>query len=339
MSKPPIIIPLIAALFVGTAIAGARADDSAAQNEGQAGDDQAPVPLTIGSMAIASDVNLAIESMAVDVSVNRVTYTYKLRNKGKEKLSLRASVAMPDLEVSSDGSSVTVLPSQTPENPIDLQVKSNDQPVPTTSHVSAIALGIDQQAELKAAGIPLIPFGESTDRAIAAAKPDVLSKLTNFGLLTPRDPKQPDAQVIGDWSLKVVQGWTQIVDPGTSNVAVTFAPIKATYQVDASGLAGFDPIKDQVCLTPAVTNAARALLKTKGAVLQVDDIMLANDGPARWLDNPTVTVAVHKPQPNAVVSFCGMEAASANKPVVTGKMAKAGDAAGARVLVFSLLQN
>ena len=319
-------------------IDAARATETGSSKAGQTEEEEdapTPAPLTVGTMVIASDVNLAVEAMAVDVAIDRVTYTYRFRNKGKDKLSLAATVALPDLEVNSEGNSTYILPSQTPDNPIGLTVKSGDQPVATTPFVQAIALGIDRQAEIKAAGFPMIPFGEATDKAIAAAKPDTLGKFEALGLVTPRDPAQPDTPVIADWSLHVVQGWMQPLDPGATNVVVSFAPIKATYRVDATNIAGFNVLKDQACLTPAEITAARALLKTKDALLQVDDIVLANDGPARWLDNPPATVAVRKPQPNAVVAFCGMDAASASKPVVTGKMAGSSDAAGLRVLVFA----
>ncbi len=329
-------------LFIAVAIAASLSlavPLRAAPAAGQTDEDEeapTPAPLTVGSMAIASDNNLAVESMAVDVAVDRVVYNYRLRNKGSAKLSLAASVALPDLEVSSEGNTVYNLPSAVAENPVGLVVKSSDQPVPTTPGVLAFALGIDRLAEIKAAGLPLIPFGEAQDKAIAAAKPDVLSKLADLGLVTPRDPAQPDTPVIADWSLRVVHGWTQILDPAAATlVAVSFAPVKASYRVDAANLVGFNALKDQVCLTPAIMAAARALLKGKDALAEVDDITLANDGPARWLDNPPATVAVRKPQASAVVAFCGMDAASAGKSVVTGKMPGSGEAAGLRVLIFS----
>lgn len=339
LAVPFLAIPLLAALPSLAAPPAPPAASPAAPAGGQTDEgEEAPVPapLTTGSMAIASDPSLAVEAMAVDVAADRVTYSYQLRNKGSTKLSLAASVALPDLEVSSEGNTVYILPSQNGDNPVDLAVKSGDQAVATTASVQAVALGLDRLAEIKAAGLPAIPFGPAQDKALAAAKPELLAKLADLGLVTPRDPAQPDAPVIADWTLRVVHGWTQALDPGaTVPVAVSFAPIKATYRVDAANLAGFSALKDQVCLTPAIMSAARALLKGKEAVAEVQDIALSNDGPARWLDNPQASVAVRKPQPTSVVAFCGLDAASAGKPVVTGKMPNANEAAGLRVLIFS----
>ena len=305
----------------------------------QPGDDEeeaALAPLTVGSMALASDPSLQIEGMAIDVTIDHAAYSYRLRNRGQAKLALTASVAMPDLEVNTETNNIYDLPAQTPDNPVKLEVRVNDTPVPTVPSVQAVALGLDRAAEIKAAGLPLIPFGAEAEKAMAAAKPEVLAKLETLGLVTPRDPSQPDTPIIADWSLHVVHGFTLSLDPGaTSTVVVGFSPVKATYHVDAPGLAGFNALKDQVCLTPQVMNAARALAKTKGAVVTVTDITLANDGPARWLDNPAATVAVRKPQPASVVAYCGMDAPSTGQPVVTGKMPGSDQASGLRVLVFS----
>ena len=332
-------VALLSPLAVGVALRMARAAPAVQQGEqgGEEEEDQpTQAPLTLGSMAVASDPALQVEGMAVDVALDHVGYAYKLRNKGKSKLQLAGSVALPDLEVNTETNNVYELPSQVPENPEKLEVKVNGKPVATTAYLQAIALGLDRAADLKAEAWPLIPFGAATEKAIAAARPEQIAKLQSLGLVTPRDPSQPDTPVIADWSLHVVHGFTLALDPdAVTNVLVGFVPVKATYRVDATSLAGFNALKDQVCLTPQVMGAAKALLKAKGSVAVVSDITLANDGPARWLDNPGATVAVRKPQPNSVVAFCGLDAVSAGKPVVTGKMPGSDQAAGLRVLIFS----
>ena len=329
---------LIALAFSVTASSLAAAP-AAPASQGQTDEEEdAPTqaPLTVGSMAVASDAALAIEGMAVDVAIDKVTYSYRLRNKGPAKLVLAASIAMPDLEVNTESSTIYALPSMKAENPVDLEVKADDKPVATTPQVQAIALGLDRLAALKADNLPLVPFGEAIDKVLGEAKPDLVARLGGLGLVTPRDPKQPDAPVIADWSLRTVHGWTIPIEANAAtNVTATFAPIKAVYTVDLASLSGFDALKQQVCLTPAIMSAAKALLKTKGATLEVDDITLSNDGPARWLDNPVATIAVRKPKPTSVVAFCGADTASANQPVVKGTMPGSDASAGLRVLVFS----
>ena len=331
LALPGLSAPLHAALAADTQ-SGTQSDVGT-----DAGEEQpTEAPLTVGSMAIASDSALVVEAMAVDVAVDKVTYAYRLRNKGSAKLLLAASVALPDLEVNSDAATIFKLPSQTAENPVGLVVSSENKPITTTPLMQAVAVGIDRLAELKAENLPLIPFGADIEKALAAAKPETLTKLESLGLVTPRDPSQPDTPVIADWSLRTVHGWMQPLEPNAvTNVTVSFSPVKATYTINSDTLSGFDAIKEQVCLTPQSIAAAKALMTGKDATAEVVDITLANDGPARWLDNPPASVAVRKPKANSVVVFCGIDGASASQPVVTGKMPGSSDAAGLRVLVFS----
>ena len=295
-----------------------------------------PAPLVVGAMAIASEADLAIERMAVAVDVDHVTYTYGLKNRGATALKLAASVALPDLEVNTEGTTIYDLPFRVAENPVGLAVTAAGAPVATTSATQALALGIDRFADLKAANLPLIPFDAEMQKALAAAPPETLARLVSLGLVTPRDPAEPDTPPLADWTLHTVHTWMQPLPANaTTEVKVTFAPVKAVYGVLGAGLPGFDALKDQVCLTPQIMAAAQALLKSKTSMLEVDDIVLSNDSPARWLDNPRGTVAVTKPKPDSVVAFCGMTAATAGRPVVQGKLPGSADAPGLRVLIFS----
>ena len=109
--------------------------------------------------------------------------------------------------MNNEGTTIYNLPAQTAENVVGLTVQANGKPVATTPYIQAVALGIDRIAELKSAGLPLIPFGAAIETALSGAKPDVIARLESLGLVTPRDPAEPDTPVIADWSLHVVHGW------------------------------------------------------------------------------------------------------------------------------------
>lgn len=333
-------VRLIAALALSGTLAwpafpaGAQTTGTAATEQDEEG--PTPAPLMVGAMAIASDADLSIERMALDVAVDRVTYTYGFKNRGKAELQLAASVSMPDLEVNTEGTTIYVLPTKVAENPVGLSVTSGGAPVATTATMQALALGVDRLADLRAAKLPLLPFGAETDKALAGIAPGTLARLVALGLVTPRDQAEPDTPLLADWTLHTVHSWMQTLPVGaTTEVKVTFQPVKAVYGVRADGLPGFEALKDQVCLTPQVLAAAKALLKGKDDQLEVDDLTLANDGPARWLDNPPGTVSVTKPKPDAVVTFCGIDNATAGQAVVKGKLPGSADAPGLRVLIFS----
>jgi hypothetical protein len=64
----------------------------AQQQQDQSGDNDAPqsptaASLTVGAMSIAANAALAVETMGIDVAVDRVAYSYRLANKGGKKLS------------------------------------------------------------------------------------------------------------------------------------------------------------------------------------------------------------------------------------------------------------
>ena len=332
-----VTVRLIAALVLCGAFAfPARAGTTGTAASEQDEEGPTPAPLMVGALAIASDADLAIQRMALDVSVDRVTYTYGFQNKGKNELKLATSVSMPDLEVNTEGTTIYNLPSNVAENPVGLAVTASGTPVATNVSMQALALGVDRLADLKAGNLPLLPFGAEIDKALAGTTPEALAKLVALGLVTPRDQAEPDTPLLADWTLHTVHSWMQTLPAGaTTEVKVTFQPVKAVYGVRADGLPGFEALKDQVCLTPQILTAAKALLKTKDDQLEVDDLTLANDGPARWLDNPPGTVSVTKPKPDSVVAFCGMTAATAGQPVVQGKLPGSADAPGLRVLIFS----
>lgn len=325
-------------------VASAKADPAPAAAPAEApqtDEDEEPTqaPLTVGTMAIASDAAVSVEAMAIDIALDRVTYAYRFRNKGATALNLAASIALPDIEVSSERSTIYALPSQTAENPVNLTVQSAGKTIPTTAYVQALALGIDRLGELKADNLPLIPFGPAIEGALAGAKPDTLARLESLGLVTPRDPAEPNSPVIADWSLHVVHGWTQTLAANTTtDVLVAFAPIKALYTVDQGSLSGFDALKDQVCLTPQTMAAIKGLLAGKDATADIADLTLANEGPARWLDNPAASVAVRKPSLDSIVTFCGMDPATQGQAVVKGKLESNAQSNGLRVLIISRTQ-
>jgi len=62
--------------------------------------------------------------------------------------------------------------------------------------------------------------------------------------------------------------------------------------------------------------------------------MIATDGPARFIQNPSPTITVHKPSPQAIVVFCGMDAGSQSADVVHGTMLENSDSTDLRILIF-----
>jgi hypothetical protein len=274
--------------------------------------------LAVGGLQIASATNLVVVGFDINVASDSIVYSYFLKNAGSTELSLTAAVSMPELQASADRSESWILPVNDPENPVGLAITAAGTPVTTKAGVHAYALGVDRLDEIKAEHLPLIPFGPAVDKALAALSPEAADRLAALGIISPRDPAQPNAAGTADWSLDVVRSWRQILLPGqTTPITVKFSPIKAQYKMTKSDLQDLDDMKDEVCLKPRVLSALQSRLKG-GGTWKVTDIALAGDAPAHWVDSPNPTLSVQKPTPDAIVAFCGMDEKTASRPIVLG---------------------
>ena len=271
--------------------------------------------LVVGALQIGSSADLEVDGMDVSVTNDSVVYSYLLKNAGTKELSLTASVSLPELRASADGSQAWALASSNPENPVGLTVTAAGEPISPKAEVHAYALGLDRTAEITAEHLPLMPFGSETDKALAALSPDTINRLAALGIISPHDPDQPKAPRGADWTLDGVLSWRQTLPPGKPvPIVIKFTPVKAEYRLVKDDL---DDMKDDVCLQPQILATLQSRLKS-GVAWKVTDMSLAVDGPAHWVDNPAPTLSVQKPQGDVIIAFCGMDDKTANRATVLG---------------------
>ena len=274
--------------------------------------------LVVGALQIGSAADLEVEGIDINVAIGSVVYSYLVKNTGDRELKLIASVSMPELQASSDGRQTWVLASNNPENPVGLTVTAAGEPVTLKAEVRAYALGLDRTTEIKADRLPLIPFGAGIDKALAALPPDKVSRLAALGIISPRDPDNPQELLTADWSLDNVLNWQQVLPPGKDvPLVVKFTPVRGEYRLAQADVADLDSMKDEICLQPQVLDALQSRLKA-GDAWKVIDMTLAVDGPAHWIDDPLPVLSVQKPQADAVVAFCGMDSRTSGRPTVLG---------------------
>jgi hypothetical protein len=292
--------------------------DAFAAPASDAPSDPLPSALAVGAMQIASDANLLVEQFDVDVAADKVVYAYSLTNSGAADLNLTASVAAPELRASADGEESWTLAADDAENPMALTVTSGGAPVATTAELRLTALGLDRLAQVKSAGLPLIPFGAAVEKALAGLAPETVDRLAALGVVSPRDPSNPKGTPQPDWTLNVTRIWRETLPAGqTTAVAVTFAPIKAEYRLGKGDEATIADAKDDLCLSAAKLEALQSRLKS-GGPWQITEFELDLAPPAHWLDSPPATISVKKPKPDSIVAFCGMDESSAHQAIVVG---------------------
>jgi Domain of unknown function (DUF4424) len=335
VSNLRIITPLAVvglALAVGPALAETKAPAAAPAAPPETPSEPAEASLTVGALQIGSVANLEVAGFDINVTTNSVVYSYYFKNTGNADLTVAATISLPELNVSTDGSQTWTLAKNDPENFVDLSVTAGGSPVTTKAQVRANALGVDRLADIKAERLPAIPFGAEIDKALAALSPEAADRLAALGVVSPRDPTQPKAPLTADWSLDVVRVWQQALPAGkTTPIVVKFVPVAAHYHMIKGDEGDLNDVKDELCLKPPTLSALQARLKNNGA-WNVTDIALADDAPARWLDAPAATIAVQKPKPDAVVAFCGIDEKTAGKPTVLGVAPDENE--GIRVVIF-----
>ena len=330
MSNLPVVLSLA---VVGVVVAAAPA---LAQNKPPAPQEAESAPsessLTVGALQIGSSANLVIEGININVASNSIVYSYHLKNTAAAELGIAAAMSLPELAASADGSETWVLAANDPENPIGLTITAGGAPVTTKAEVRVSALGVDRLAEVKAEHLPLIPFGPETDKALAALSPDAAGRLAALGIVSPRDPKEPNEPLTADWTLNVVRSWRQVLPPGkTTPIIVKFTPVKSQYRMEKEDLDDLEDMTDDVCLKPQVLGALQSRLKSNGA-WRVTDMTVSVSAPSQWIDSPNATLSVQKPKPDAIVAFCGIDEKTAGKPMVLGSAAD--DADEIRILIF-----
>jgi hypothetical protein len=322
--------------IAGASIALGPAFAQTGNGEGAA-EQRAPAlaPLAVGSLQMASNADLVVEKIDVAVTIDQVVVSYALRNKGAGDLSLAASIALPGLQMAADSGEIWRLPAATPENPAGLSVAVDGAPIAARAEVKAYALGVDRQAEIKAAHLPLLPFAPEMDKAIGDLSPQSLAELSALGILSPRDPEEPGRKISPDWTLEVVHSWRQALPAGkTTMLTVKYAPLKAEARYGKADALDLEDLKDEACLSPQAIAAAQGRLKAANSVLKAVEIALVNAPPLRWFDSPTPTVSVQKPEREAIVGFCGIDSKSADQPIVRGSEIGGQDPTDFRILIF-----
>lgn len=317
--RDPANIRSIAVIGVLLAAAPALAQTrSAPADDAQAASEPTQSSLTVGALHIGSAAALAIDGIHISVAPDSITYSYVFKNTGPTELSLMASIAMPELQASSDGSETWVLASNDPENPVGLKVTAAGAPIATKAVVRADALDLDRLAEIKAEHLPLIPFGPETDKALAALSPEAADRLAALGVISSRDPAQPKAPLTADWSLASVLSWRLVLPAGKATpLVIKFTPVKGRYRMAKGDEDDLDDMKDDLCLKPQVLNTLQSRLKS-GSAWDVTDMTLSVDGPSGWIDSPAPTLAVTKPRAEAIVAFCGKDEKTAGRPTILG---------------------
>lgn len=280
-----------------------------------------------GTAALADEVNIgpsglklgghpdfSVSSLDVKVAGDVATVTYGLRNKGAKDVALTGVFNMGDY--TPIGTTDTVLlPSEDPENPVKLTLTLDGAPLASTPQIRTYAIDTDETADLRAAGLPLIPFGPAYEKALAALSVDQADRLAAQGLLSVR--ANPPAKREAKWTLESRRALRlNLKAAKTTLLGASFTMTKARSKIGPADQSKIDDLKGTYCVNDKTRKAMSARLKAKGS-WTMTEYSTSLDGVVDGVDNPPGKFSVQKPGgPDTIVAFCGMNEKTAGGPVI-----------------------
>jgi hypothetical protein len=182
----------------------------------------------------AANIAIAREDLYLSLRQIRVHYVYRSDDTKTETHTI--GFPMPKVPVNGGpdflgGSDAGMLGDM--RNYMDFKVSVDGKPLEAKLHEFAWIDGKDVSAELRAAGVPLIPnFGEEGDDAFAGVDKAVLDGLVKKGYLQSYDGSDYLDPL---WEYQTVFEWQQDFAPGKTEVEISYVPLNG-YPSDIGGM-------------------------------------------------------------------------------------------------------
>lgn len=157
-----------ASIFSAVVCSPAFANDTTAQ-------------LGTGGLIFVRTDTVAMESEDLFISPEEVRVAYKFRNISEADVESVVAFPMPDIEANPYAN--VSIPDMASDNFLDFTVTVDGKPLEPTLDQRAFAAEVDVTDELKAAGIPLLPFGEAAEQALAKLPDDTRADWISRGIV------------------------------------------------------------------------------------------------------------------------------------------------------------
>jgi hypothetical protein len=182
--------------------------------------------LGTGGLVFVSSADVTMDAEDLSVGPEQVKVVYHFTNTGKDDQQTLVAFPLPD--ITGDGDFMVDVPGEDPQNLFGFTTTFDGQPVASTLHQYAFAVGVDQTALLNRLGVPLTPFGVATTTALNALSDADKAQLQHLGMVIPMEYDagqgwQTDYTPI--WTLKSTYTWEAEFKAGvTAEVVHTYRP-------------------------------------------------------------------------------------------------------------------
>ncbi len=180
-----------------------------------------------GGLVFKEAANIAIAREDLYLSIREVKVHYVYRSDATETETHTIGFPMPVVPVSGGpdflgGSDAGMLGDM--RNYMDFKVSVNGKPLEAKLHEFAWIDGKDVSAELKAAGVPLIPdfSEEGSEEPFASLDRAVLDGLIKKGYFQTYEGSD---YIDPAWEYQTVYEWQQDFAPGTTEVEISYVPL------------------------------------------------------------------------------------------------------------------
>lgn len=270
-----------------------------------------------GGLVLTRTDAISMDSEELFISLDQIQVAYRFRNQTDQDVDAIVAFPMPDIRFNPYGD--TALPDLKSDNFLGFTAWIEGQPVAVQLEQRAFAADLDVTETLKAAGVPLFPFGDAAFDALKALPPDTLKDWIVRGLVF------IDRYDVGDgmkdhptpfWVLKSTYWWRMTFPAGqTITVEHRYAPsvggtVGVTFFENGHfGGPTYDDYRQRYCIDEDFEAAIR-----KGMAARNDDyppyfesriayiLKTANN----WAGAiGSFRVTVDKGSANSLVSFCG----------------------------------
>lgn len=182
--------------------------------------------LGTGGLVFITNQSISMESEDLSISPDKVRVVYQFRNSSDEDQDVLVAFPLPDITGSGDFN--VAIPSQESDNLFGFTTSFDGEPVESTLHQYAYAVGIDQTALLEELGVPFAPFGEATVAALNALSDADKQTLMHLGMVFPYeydDGSGWKTDYTPAWTLKSTYSWEAKFRAGaTAEVVHEYAP-------------------------------------------------------------------------------------------------------------------
>lgn len=295
---------LIAAFLISTLATPALANDTTAQ-------------LGTGGLIFVRTDAVAMESEDLFISPDEVRVDYVFKNISDVDVESIVAFPMPDITPSPYGN--VSIPDMASDNFLDFTVTIDGKSLQPALDQRAFAAEVDVTEELKAAGVPLFPYGDASAEAVAKAPEATRADWISRGII------MIDTYDVGEgmkdhyvpiWKLKSTYWW-RMAFPADKPVKV-----RHTYKPSVGGTVGLTFVNDG-----SVGGEQRDLYRTKycmdasfeRAVQKAVDGAKEGTSPfyENWISYVLVTggnwatnigdfkLTIDKGAASSLVSFCG----------------------------------